>query len=108
MDVLLPTSHDEGTPVAIFEALVSGTPVVARDVGGVAELLGDGVGAGQAGVVVPCDAAPDAWAAPVIQTASAPAMSRELRADIVRHFSAERLADDIAGLYAEEIGRRAS
>jgi glycosyltransferase involved in cell wall biosynthesis len=39
MDVLALTSHDEGTPVAVIEALAAGTRVLARDVGGVAEVL---------------------------------------------------------------------
>ena len=108
IDVLLLTSHDEGTPVAVFEALVSGTPVVARDVGGVAEVLTDGPGVGPAGVIVPRDASLEAWAALAIRTAAAPAMSRERRAEIARRFSVERLAEDIAGLYAEEIARRDS
>ena len=106
MDVLLLTSHDEGTPVAVFEALVGGTPVVARDVGGVAEVLG--AGAGPAGVVVPRDAPLAAWADAAIRATTAPAMSRERRAEIARHFSVERLADGIAGLYTEEIARRDS
>ena len=103
MDVLLLTPHDEGTPVAVFEALVTGTPVVARDVGGVAEVLVDSLGAGPAGVVVPRDASLEMWAAAAIRAAAAPALSRERRAEIARHFSVERLADDIAGLYAQEM-----
>ena len=39
LDVLLLTSRNEGTPLTIIEALVSGVPVVARDVGGVADIM---------------------------------------------------------------------
>ena len=103
MDVLLLTSHDEGTPVAVFEALVSGTPVVARDVGGVAEVLAEAAGVGSAGIVVERDTSLAAWAAAAIRAAAAPSMSRECRAELARRFSVDRRADDLAGLYAEEI-----
>jgi len=42
MDVLALPSKDEGTPVAVIEALAAGIPVVARDVGGVSEVLEGG------------------------------------------------------------------
>ena len=40
-DLLLLTSHREGRPNVVLEALASGRPVLATDVGGTAELLGD-------------------------------------------------------------------
>lgn len=43
------TSHSEGMPNAVLEAMVAGVPTVAVDVGGVRELLGDVAG----GLVVP-------------------------------------------------------
>jgi len=39
MDILLMTSINEGTPVAILEALAAGKPVVSTPVGGIPELL---------------------------------------------------------------------
>ena len=39
LDLLLLTSWHEGTPLALLEAMASGVPVVATDVGGVAELI---------------------------------------------------------------------
>jgi glycosyltransferase involved in cell wall biosynthesis len=39
LDVLALTSDNEGTPVAVIEALAAGLPIVATDVGGVRELL---------------------------------------------------------------------
>ena len=121
MDVLLLTSHDEGTPVAVIEALVTGTPVVARDVGGVAEMLegtGDGgahsvrtgeadmgtAGVAASAVVVPRDTPLEAWVSTVIRTAAVPPLSQRGRGEVARSFSVQRLADDIADLYSNEIG----
>lgn len=42
-DVVALTSANEGTPVAIIEALAAGRPVVATDVGGVPDVVADGV-----------------------------------------------------------------
>lgn len=39
LDVLMLTSKNEGTPVAVIEAQASGCPVVAADVGGVADAM---------------------------------------------------------------------
>lgn len=40
LDVLALTSHNEGTPVSIIEAMAASVPVIATDVGGVPDLLG--------------------------------------------------------------------
>lgn len=44
VDVVVLPSESEGVPVSLIEALAYGVPAVATDVGGVAELLGDGCG----------------------------------------------------------------
>lgn len=41
LDVVTLTSLNEGTPVSLIEAMASGRPVVATDVGGVKDLLGN-------------------------------------------------------------------
>lgn len=46
-DLFIQTSRSEGIPVSIMEALSYGTPVIATDVGGVAELLPQGCGCGK-------------------------------------------------------------
>lgn len=43
LDIILLTSHWEGLPVVIIESLALGIPVVATEVGGVPELVTDGV-----------------------------------------------------------------
>jgi glycosyltransferase involved in cell wall biosynthesis len=42
LDVLLLTSWHEGTPLVVLEAMASGVPVVATEVGGVPELVVSG------------------------------------------------------------------
>ncbi|TCJ14196.1 glycosyltransferase family 1 protein [Flaviaesturariibacter flavus] len=44
LDLVLLTSHNEGTPVSLIEAQAAGRPVVATNVGGVADTLEDGRG----------------------------------------------------------------
>jgi glycosyltransferase involved in cell wall biosynthesis len=49
LDVLISSSRNEGTPVALIEAMAAGVPVLATDVGGVADLVTHG----QTGWLVP-------------------------------------------------------
>ena len=101
LDVVALTSHDEGTPVALLEALAAGVPVVARDVGGVAEVLGD-AGAGR---VLPRDAGPERWARALEEATSGPGIPGSARRAVVQHFSVARLTVDVAGLYRTELAR---
>ncbi|GAB4093974.1 glycosyltransferase family protein [Flaviaesturariibacter terrae] len=43
LDIVALSSHNEGTPVSIIEAEAAGRPVVATNVGGVADTMADGV-----------------------------------------------------------------
>jgi glycosyltransferase involved in cell wall biosynthesis len=52
-DVFLLSSRTEGTPIVLLEAAAAGVPIVATDVGGVADLLGE---AGAPGLA-PCEPA---------------------------------------------------
>ncbi len=51
IDLLVLSSRNEGTPVVVIEALASGCPVAATDVGGVAEILESG----RNGFILPVD-----------------------------------------------------
>jgi glycosyltransferase involved in cell wall biosynthesis len=101
LDAVALTSHDEGTPVALLEALAAGTRVVARDVGGVAEVL-DEAGAGR---VVPRTAAAEAWGAVLAEELAGPAVPAAVRAAVVERYSVARLVEDLAALYCRELAR---
>lgn len=100
LDVVVLTSRNEGTPVALIEAGAAGRPVVATDVGGVAEVVLDS----ETGFVVPAGR-PEAVAAKVEQLLDSPDLAVAFGLagrDWVRsRFSAERLVEDLSELYFE-------
>ncbi len=100
LDVVVNSSRNEGTPVALIEAMAAGRPVVATAVGGSPDLLGGG----DRGRLVPAADAP-ALAAAVLDTLEHADEARH-RADAARvyvltHHSVERLLRDIDSLYRE-------
>ena len=97
-DVFVLTSRNEGTPVALIEAMAAGVASVSTDVGGVRDV----VTGPQSGSLVPFgDAAVLADA--VSSLARAPdlreAIGREARASVRHRFHAHRLVEDIKTLY---------
>jgi glycosyltransferase involved in cell wall biosynthesis len=99
-DAFVLPSVNEGTPVSAIEALASGTPVVATRVGGVPDVVTDGVD----GFLVPprdTEAAADRLA----QLARDPELRGRLgetgRANAQARYSVERLVDDVDRLYRE-------
>ena len=115
LDAVCLTSWNEGTPVALIEAMAAGRAVVATDVGGVRDLLDDGgaqppsIAKGgfrvtARGVLVqPGDAA--GLAAALQAVAADGNLRRRLgaaaRTFVVQRFSAERLCRDMKALYAD-------
>lgn len=115
LDAVCLTSWNEGTPVALIEAMAAGHPVVATDVGGVGDLLCDEGGPEEPvppgqfrvtdrGILVrPGDAEGLAGALAVL--ASDPLLRRSLgragRAYVTQHFSIERLVRDLTRLYEQ-------
>ena len=97
-DVFLLASANEGTPVTAIESLASGTPVVATRVGGVPDVVRDGVD----GILVP-PGDPGAIAEALRRLASDPgeraAMGEAGREHVFRRYAVERLVDDVDALY---------
>ena len=109
LDVVALTSHNEGTPLTLIEAMANARPVVATSVGGVVDLLGQVIEDGpyqvcQRGLSVP----------PGDEEAFVAALSRIIRDRSLRqelgerglefvevNYSKERLIEDIKGLYDE-------
>jgi len=100
LDLVVNTSLNEGTPVALIEALAAGRPVVASAVGGTPDLL-DG---GRFGSLVPARSAKET--ARAIQAAlESPQTSRRMAAEgqaaVLTRYSVSRLLGDVAALYRE-------
>jgi glycosyltransferase involved in cell wall biosynthesis len=107
LDVVVLTSRNEGTPVALIEAGAAGKPAVATRVGGVADVVQDG----KTGLLVqPGD--PQAVAAGISALLDDPGRARALgeaaKREVGSRFTIERLADDLAGLYSELLARKGS
>lgn len=104
MDVGVLTSRNEGTPVALIETLAAGRPVVATNVGGVADVVDDG----ETGLLVSAEDT-EAFAAAMLRVAQDShlrhAMGERGRATVLR-FDHRRLTDDIAGLYEQLVAER--
>ena len=102
-DVFALTSRNEGTPVALIEAMASGVPGVSTDVGGVRDVLAD---AGM-GLRVPLDDA-EAFTDGVMHLIERSdqrlAMGARGRAHVLAHFDLGRLADDVDRLYHDLLG----
>jgi len=98
LDLVVNCSRNEGTPVALIEAMAAGRPVVATAVGGTPDLLGGG----QRGVLIPAGD-PDALATAIEAAFKTPAPSRldEARRYVLAHHSVDRLLADVDGLYRQ-------
>jgi glycosyltransferase involved in cell wall biosynthesis len=94
------TSANEGSPVALIEAMAAGRAVVATRVGGVPDLVDDGV----TGLLVP-PKDPAALAEAIIARIADPERRRMMgdagRKRVHPAFSAERLLSDMDRLYTE-------
>lgn len=99
LDVVALTSHNEGTPVSLIEALASGRPVVATDVGGVRFVLRDG----RHGALT-ADGDVTAFSSVLADTLRQRPGREDARADMADRFGAGRLVRDIRDLYAELLG----
>jgi glycosyltransferase involved in cell wall biosynthesis len=97
-DAFVLPSVNEGTPVSAIEALASGTPVVANRVGGVPDVVRDGVD----GFLVEIGDVEGA-ARRLFELARDPALARRLgaagKSRVISRYAVERLVDDVDRLY---------
>jgi glycosyltransferase involved in cell wall biosynthesis len=100
LDLLVSCSKNEGTPFTIIEAMAAGCPVVATMVGGIPDLVDDGI----TGLLVP-SAQPRPLAAAILRLLGdadlARRLARSAAADVENRFSTARLASDMDALYTE-------
>ena len=104
LDAVVLTSRNEGTPVALIEALAACRPVVATDVGGVRHVVDDG----RTGLLAPAgdDRAIAARLRDVLGDPSRAArMGRAGRAHVVACFGQGRLVDETRELYRSLLAR---
>lgn len=104
LDVCVISSVNEGTPVTLIEAMATGTPVVGTAVGGVPDLVEDGV----TGRLVPSgDAGALALAIRLALARHGPAlheteaMADRARRHVVATYTAGRLVEDVTALYEQ-------
>ena len=103
-DIHVSASHTEGFPNNILEAMCTGLPVIATAVGGVPEMVADGI----TGVLVP-PRNPEAMGRAVDLLAADPARRAAMGTrgrNLAATFSIERSANAFAGVYARCAARR--
>lgn len=102
IDVVALTSRNEGSPVALIEAMAAGVPVVSTEVGGVADVVEHGV----SGLLAPMDDAAGI-ARHILTLLSDPDLRRTMgqhgRVKVAATYDAGRLVSDIETLYEDLI-----
>ena len=111
LDGVVLTSHNEGTPVTVIEAMASKKPVIATDVGGVKDLLGEvretnpgGVQVTARGIMVPPqdqEALANALLLLLENRELSMRMGEESMHFVLSRYSQERLLNDVVLLYNE-------
>jgi glycosyltransferase involved in cell wall biosynthesis len=107
IDICALSSLNEGTPVAVIEAMAAAKAVVATQVGGVADVVEHE----RTGLLVPPQN-PEALADAIVRLAVAPderlRMGAAGREAVAARFSPERLVDDIDALYKDALAQKRS
>lgn len=106
VDVFALPSLSEGIPMALLEAMAASRPVIASRVGGIPEVVCDGV---EGILVEPKDAT--ALAEGCLRLLRSPGRAKEMgesaRRRVERSFSARSMADAVASLYLNLLSQRA-
>lgn len=106
LDLVVNTSLNEGTPVALIEALAACRPVVATAVGGTPDLLEGG----RFGALVPARS-PEETARAIRAALDSPSSAARMAADgqtqVAERYSVARLVKDMATLYRQLLTERA-
>jgi glycosyltransferase involved in cell wall biosynthesis len=98
IDLAVNSSINEGTPVALIEAMSSGVPVVATSVGGTPDLLRSGL----LGTLVPAANPQDlskAMLDVLLQREQAKEQAQRAKVQVLKQFQAQRLLSDLDSLY---------
>jgi len=100
LDLYINTSIHEGIPMSILEAMSYGLPVIAPHVGGIGEIIGDGV----EGYLI-SSRNPDHFAEKCISLFANSQlranMSHAARQNVIKEFSMERMAAEYYKLYVK-------
>ncbi|MGD0712612.1 MAG: glycosyltransferase family 4 protein [Gaiellaceae bacterium] len=105
IDVLLLPSVNEGTPVSVIEALAAGRPAVATRVGGVPDVVRDGVD-GFLVDVGDVETLAERLAGLAADPELRARMGEEGRARVLERYAVERLVDDVDRLYRSLLAAR--
>ncbi len=105
-DVFLLTSRNEGTPVALIEAMASGVPGVSTDVGGVRDVID----VDERRPRSRRSAMPTRWPTPIVallgrRRRCARRWARAPGPHVLARYGIDRLVDDIDALYRELLAR---
>lgn len=100
LDLVVLSSYNEGSPVALIEAMAAGRAVVSTDVGGVSDVVSDGVN----GLLVP-PRDPESLAGAIVRLLSSerslPAMGAAGREAVYLKYSINRLVSDVREIYSD-------
>ena len=105
IDVFVLSSDNEGLPISLLEAMAVGKPIVATRVGGVPEVVVDGV----TGLLVPTRD-PEALADAILRLLEDPSEARRMgargRERLMQQFTMERMVERTCAVYREVAGEK--
>jgi glycosyltransferase involved in cell wall biosynthesis len=103
LDIVCLTSFNEGTPVSLIEAQAAGKPVVSTRVGGIADVITEGV----TGLLSDIND-PDQFCANLLSLVDNEGLRNKLGSQdhelVMDRFSYQRLVKDMSALYKELLG----